>query len=57
MGTKKGQLSLPFLASIRLTFNTKPVTKRYYLVALPVARAPNFLLNFSTRPAVSMIFC
>ena len=36
----------------------KPATRRVLLpAALPVARVPNFLLNFSTRPAVSMIFC
>ena len=28
-----------------------------YFATFADARAPNFRLNFSTRPAVSMIFC
>ena len=54
-GDKKGQLTLPFFADIGdwsryLRAQTLP---SYFFDE----NAANFLLNFSTRPAVSMIFC
>jgi hypothetical protein len=45
--TKKRQLSLPFSNSALAVFSTN-----YFFAE----NAANFLLNFSTRPAVSMIF-
>src|SRR5262249_53859464 len=59
---KKGSVCCPFWClAARGEHCVSPAAakfvKRAYFVALPVARAPNFLLNFSTRPAVSMIFC
>ena len=44
--TKKGQLALPFS-------RIPPAKSSYFFDE----NAANFLLNFSTRPAVSMIFC